>query len=389
MAKKTNVSNNNFSFLELDKQLSKISGFETGSILENNEFSEPNEYINTGNYLLNAQLSGTLFGGVSNNRSMGIVGDPQTGKTFLCLNIAREMQKKGYNVIYCDTEAGVDKQIAKKFGIDTTRMRYQPIKTVNEFKFFVANLIELVSKIKKEGKDLKIALFLDSLGMLTTDKEIIDALKGRNSMDMGLKSKELRSLFRVITLDLTSAKIPLICTNHTTTGGIGTFITTKEASGGDGPIFAMSNVIFLSKAQLKEDGTTRTGIIVTSTPKKTRFTRPHTIKFHISFINGMNPYIGLQDFVSWDTCGIQRGTMKIDKNSGEITFTPSETSHYWAVKHLNKNVTSKELFTNEVFTNEVLKNLDEKVIKPHFLLPNYHNIEELNEILDYENNNKI
>ena len=39
-----------FSFAELDKQLSKISGFETGSLLENNSFSEVDEWIPTGNY---------------------------------------------------------------------------------------------------------------------------------------------------------------------------------------------------------------------------------------------------------------------------------------------------------------------------------------------------
>ncbi len=133
-----------FSFAELDKQLSKIDGFEMGSLLETNEFSEVTEWIPTGNYLLNAQLSGTLFGGIANNRSMGIAGDPQTGKSFLCMNIVREAQKIGYNVIYCDTEGAIDKSGAKKFGIDTNMVRYQPIKTITDFKVFTANLIEKV-----------------------------------------------------------------------------------------------------------------------------------------------------------------------------------------------------------------------------------------------------
>lgn len=65
-----------FSFLDLDKELSKISGFETGSILTDNTFSQVDEWIPTGNYLLNAQLSGTLFGGIPNTRSLGLMGDP-------------------------------------------------------------------------------------------------------------------------------------------------------------------------------------------------------------------------------------------------------------------------------------------------------------------------
>lgn len=366
-----------FSFAELDKQLSKIEGFESGSILEINDFSEVTEWIPTGNYLLNAQLSGSLFGGIANNRSMGIAGDPQTGKSFLCMNIVREAQKVGYNVIYCDTEGAIDKSSAKKFGIDTTTVRYQPIRTITDFKIFVANLLDKVKEARKQGAEPKILIVLDSLGMLSTDKETGDALKGKSAMDMGIRSKELRSLFRVITLDLTGAKIPLVCTNHTTTGNIGGFMPTKEAAGGDGPIFSMSNVIMLSKAQLKENDGTKTGIVVTSTPKKARFTKPYPVKFHISFLNGMNAFVGLQDFVSWETCGIQKGKLEVDKKTGEMVFTPNESSTRWAVEHLGKTVPSSQIFTPEIFTMDVLKKLDEKVIKPHFLLPDLFDESEL------------
>jgi RecA/RadA recombinase len=370
-----------FSFLELDKQLSKIEGFEMGSILENNMFSEVTDYIPTGNYLLNAQLSGSLFGGIANNRSIGIAGDPSTGKTFLAMNITREAQKKDYDVIYCDTEGAIDKSSAKKFGVDPNRVRYQPIKTINDFKIFTTNVLEKVKNARKDGAEPKIMIILDSLGMLSTDKETGDAIKGKSAMDMGLRSKEMRSLFRVITLDLTGVRIPLVCTNHTTTGGIGGFMPTKEASGGDGPIFSMSNVIMLSKAQLKENDT-KTGIIVTSTPKKARFTRPYPVKFHISFMNGMNPYVGLQDFVSWDICGIERGKLEVDKKSGEMEFTPNASSTRWAIKHLGKTVTSSQLFNGEIFTDEVLKMIDDKAIKTHFLLPDLFDNQVLEDFVD-------
>jgi hypothetical protein len=77
----------------------------------------------------------------------------------------------------------------------------------------------------------------------------------------------------------------------------------------------------------------------------------------------MNPYVGLQDFVSWESCGIQRG--KLEKG----VFTPVESSPRWAVKHLGKTIPSTQLFSSEVFTEEILKELDEKIIKKHFELP--------------------
>jgi RecA/RadA recombinase len=361
-----------FSFLELDKELSKIAGFETGSILADNTFSDVDDWIPTGNYLLNAQLSGTLFGGIPNTRSLGLMGDPGTGKSFVCLNVTREAQKKGYNVIYCDTEGAIDRSTATKFGIDPHQIRYQPIKTVTEFQTFVSNLLDLVKKAKLNGAQPKILLILDSLGMLSTDKELRDAIEGKNAADMGAKAKELRKLFRVITLDLTQAKIPLVCTNHVYAGG--GYLPTKESSGGDGPIFAMSVISFLSKAQLKEgNSTTKTGIIVTSNLKKSRFTIPEPVKFHISFLNGMNPYVGLQEFVSWEACGIARGKLEETKGpdgTKSLTFVPSESPQSrWAVKHLGKTVPSTQLFTPEVFTEEVLKQLDVNVIQKHFQLP--------------------
>jgi len=384
MAKKS--TSKEFSFLDLDKELSKIKGFETGSILTENTFSEVDEWIPTGNYLLNAQLSGTLFGGIPNTRSLGLMGDPGTGKSFVCLNVAREAQKKGYDVIYCDTEGAIDKSSALKFGIDPDKVRYQPIKTVTEFQTFVSNLLELVKKAKEKGNDPKIILILDSLGMLSTDKELNDALVGKNAADMGAKAKELRKLFRVITLDLTAAKIPLVCTNHVYAGG--GFFPTKESSGGDGPIFAMSVISFLSKAQLKEgNSTTKTGIIVTSNLKKSRFTVPEPVKFHISFANGMNPYVGLQDFISWEACGIGRGKFEEQTVDGkkQNVFVPSDSPQArWAVRHLGKTVTSSQLFTSEVFTQEVLEELDENVIQTHFKLPAMASNDEISSALESE-----
>lgn len=144
----------------------------------------------------------------------GGISSHNTGKSFLCLNIVREAQKKGYNVIYCDTEGAIDKTSALKFGIDAHKIRYQPIQTVSQFQTFVSNVVEMVKKAKIASEDPKIMLVVDSLGMLSTDKELADAVKGHNAADMGSKAKELRKLFRVITLDLTAAKIPLIVTNH-------------------------------------------------------------------------------------------------------------------------------------------------------------------------------
>lgn len=420
MAKK-NTGSGSFSFEAFDSELSKIPGMELGSIISKNTFSVVTDHIHTGNYLLNAQISGSLFGGVANARSLGLVGDPETGKTFICLNIAANAIKQGYYVFWCDTEGAVEDEDFRKFGINTdpekgpVNLRYDPIKTVEQFKIFMGNIISKKEKHEKEfGEPLKFVVFLDSMGMMNTEKEVNDLADNKSKSDMGIKAKQLRALFRAITLDMTGAKIPLIATNHTTIGGIGSYTgPTKESAGGDGPIFSFSNVLFFSKKMLngsnddlnkKADAKTATGILITSRQKKSRKQLKIPITMHVSFRGGMNPFVGLEDYVSWEACGIERGKImtpkeyekagkpgyeftkkieQVDKKTGEVTykdeqafFVPSASGR-WCVKHLGKSLpAARYLFTKEVFPDEVLKQLDENSIKKAFKLPDISEEEE-------------
>jgi RecA/RadA recombinase len=396
-------------FTELDSLLSKVN--EKGSVITNNTFSKIDEWIDTGNYLLNAQLSGTLFGGYPNSRSICLAGESGTGKTFLTLNACREAQKMGYNIIYMDSEAAVDEDIVRNFGINPDTFRYQPVSTPQEVRHFVTNLCDTIKKAK--GSEIpKIMLVLDSLGNLATNKERTDAITGSEKKDM-TKQQELRSLFRVITTDLAEIKIPFIFTNHTY-ASIGSYIPSQTISGGGGAIYNASVILQLSKSSLKEGddaataaGVQKTGIIVTSKAAKNRFARPIPIKFHISFYKGMNRYVGLEAYINWESCGIQRGKILDQKTfdktiagkAAEATIAPTkwlhkfedgtekvfyfeakETARTIVVKHLGCEVKINELFTHRVITDAVLKELDEKIIKKMFMLPSISDLQELEEL---------
>ena len=70
---------------------------------------------------------------------------------------------------------------------------------------------------------------LDSLGMLSTEKEITDALNDKQVRDM-TKSQLVKGAFRMLTLKLGQANVPLIVTNHTY-DVIGAYVPTKEMEG--------------------------------------------------------------------------------------------------------------------------------------------------------------
>ena len=351
------------------------------SKIEIRGFSDIEEYISTGNYLLNAQMSGSLFGGYPNTRSIGIAGDSGAGKTFLCLNAVREFQAKGYMVIYIDTEGAIDSSDYIKFGVDLTKLKYLRMGLISEVKFFVNDLLETI----KENPGLKIAMFVDSVGMLDTDKSKSDMEKGKNAGDMGLRAKEMRALFKSFTLDLSNHKIPFIFTNHTYASM--DQYTPKGMAGGGGPEFSASIILMLSKGTLRDENKTTTGIIVRSKTKKNRLAKPIDIEFHISFHKGMNPFVGLEQYVSWENCGVGRGNKLTEKEysklkadeqelcslfvlAGEVFyFFPKKLGKTYLVRHNGDEVPVKEFFSSRLFTKEVLAELDEAVIKPSFRFP--------------------
>jgi hypothetical protein len=193
---------------------------------------------------------------------------------------------------------------------------------------------------------------------------------------------------------------------------VGSFIPQDVMSGGGGPLYNASIINFLHKSQLKDEAPKgedagemkATGIIVRSAPKKNRFARPITVRFHISFFKGMNPYVGLEEYISWKNCGIEKGQLfdekgyqkwapedkqkAIDNNWGfefegkKLYFYPKATSRTFVCRHLGKTITPGELFTSTTFTDVVLHELDDKVIKPKFMLPDVGDINDTEEFID-------
>lgn len=364
-----------FSFADLNKEMAKHSTY--GDTLDKSTVSEIDHYIPTGNYNLNACLTGSLFGGYPNNRAVALAGPSGTGKTFLLMNAIKQAQDLGYSIVFYDSENAVDKDLVQKFGIDPKKFRYEPCNTVQEFRSSVTALTDTLIEQKNKGAALpKIMICLDSAGNLATQKEVDDAKSGSDKADM-TRAKLLKSTFRILMTKLGICKIPFLFTNHTYQTQ--DLFSRQVGGGGTGPEYAASIILFLGKAKLK-DGTEQTGIIVTAKPNKNRFAQPLPIKFHISFNKGMNAYIGLEEYISWDNCGIERGRFitegqyeKLteagqadcrqhiyDKGGKEVTvyFQPAATARKMAVAHLNDLVDLNELFTPRVMTQEVLQRLE-------------------------------
>lgn len=374
------------------KEAKKFEFSKVGSILDNIAKSVPiviekevkeKQFISTGCYLLDAALSAKLVGGgILGGRIFGLLGESGAGKSFIAYSICKSAQKSGYSIIYIDTENSIDLEGITKFGIDNSQDKFRLIRSnkVEDINISITQLLDELKEAKMDGFEIpKIIIVLDSIGMMSSNKEKEDLLKGAMKQDM-TRAKGLNALFRSISSDLGFLDIPMVCCNHTY---LSQDLFPKEISkGGMGLVYSASVLGFLSKSKLKtgeEDDMDlgQSGISVLFKTQKNRLAKPKKIRFDISFAHGMNPYTGLDAFCRpeyFNQIGIAKGKMEVDKSTGEMKFTPGGLK--WYIDHLNKSVHTKQLFTPEVFTQEVLLKM-EPIVNDYFRFKTIDEIEEV------------
>ena len=257
------------------------------------DIDETETYVDTGSYVLNSLVSGSIFGGVSGNKITAIAGESSTGKTFFSLAVVKNFMDSnpdGY-CLYFDTEAAVNKSLLSGRGIDLTRLVVVNVVTIEQFRQKALQAVDIYLKTPEDER--KPCMFvLDSLGMLSTEKEITDALNDKQVRDM-TKSQLVKGAFRMLTLKLGQAKIPMIVTNHTY-DVIGSYVPTKEMGGGSGLKYAASTIIYLSKKKEK-DGTEVVGNLIKAKTTKSRLSKENkdvTIRLFYDH-RGLDRYYGL------------------------------------------------------------------------------------------------
>jgi RecA/RadA recombinase len=268
------------------------------------------DYIDTGNVLLNAQISANgKTGGMPSGRVWQLAGESSVGKTYLGLETLKNAQKQGYFGILYDSEmANNDKEALKKRGINTNNLLYIPIDTVENLKTSMLNIIE-----EAESTD-KIFIMVDSIGNLSTRKELEDSIDGSTTKDM-TRPAQLKALFRTVTIKAGVKNVPVIAINHTyaNMGGFGGPVI----AGGGGPAYNSSITNQFSKAQEKDSKGNTSGALLTSTVTKCRTAKEKTkVKFTIDFEDGLTRYSGLEQFCL-DEKLIEKSSIKEKDKAGK------------------------------------------------------------------------
>jgi len=323
------------------KDIIKETGNEyAGLVSDGIDSADVTSFIDTGSYSFNALLSGSIYGGMPGNKITAIAGEAATGKTFFALGICKAFLDKDPDagIIYFESESAISKQMIEARGIDSKRMVIVPVATVQEFR---NQSIKILDKyIEQTEKTRKPLMFvLDSLGMLSTTKEMEDTAAGKETRDM-TRSQIVKSTFRVLTLKLGRANIPMIMTNHTY-DVIGSMFPQKEMGGGSGLKYAASSIIYLSKRKDKE-GTEVVGNIIHCKNFKSRLTKENAmIDVKLTYKTGLDKYYGLIEL------GEEAGVFKKVSTRYEM---PDGSKVFG--KNINDN-------PEKYFTKEVLDKIDE------------------------------
>ena len=274
------------------KDIIKSTGNEYAALVEDGvEAGDVSSFIQTGSYIFNALLSGSIYGGLPSNKILALAGESATGKTYFLMGIVKNFldANPDAGVIYFESESAITKQMVVDRGIDPKRMVIVPVTTVQEFRTQAIKVIDTYLA-QNEADRKPMFLCLDSLGMLSTTKEVEDTTDGKETRDM-TRAQVLKAAFRVLTLKLGKAKIPMVVTNHTYES-MGLF-STKEMGGGSGLKYAASSIVYLSKKKEK-DGTEVVGNIIHCKNHKSRLTVENKmVDVRLTYDKGLDKYYGL------------------------------------------------------------------------------------------------
>ena len=268
-------------------------------------FSDPTDWISTGNFALNYLISGDFNKGVPLGKVSVLAGESGAGKSYIASgNIIKNAQEQGIFVILIDSENALDEQWLQALNVDTSEEKLLKLslsmiddvaKTVSEF---MKGYKEQHSEAKETAP--KVLFVIDSLGMLLTPTDVDQFEKGEMKGDLGRKPKALTALVRNCVNMFGSWNVGLIATNHTYASQ-DMFDPDDKISGGQGFIYASSIVIAMKKLKLKEDEAGNKisevrGIRAACKVMKTRYAKPfESVQVKIPYDTGMDPYSGLVD----------------------------------------------------------------------------------------------
>lgn len=305
------------------------------------------DWISTGSSLLDLAISNRPNGGIPVGRITELTGLEQSGKSLVSGHILAETQKKDGVAVLIDTETSVSVEYLRAIGVDTDKLLYIHVDTVEDI---FATIDNIIATIRKSNKDRLVTIVTDSVSAASTKVEMATdySKDGYATTKAILISKAMRKL----TSTIGRQRIALVFTNQLRQKMGVMFGDPWTTSGGKALAFHASVRIRLkSMGQIKKGATTEVvGGKCEATIVKNRMGPPQRkASFEIYFNRGVD------DIGSWITT---LKTYKVFKQGGAYySYTDSKGKDY---KFMAKEF--PELLKDEDLKNELYQHICDKLI---------------------------
>lgn len=306
----------------LDK-LIKAGSVKNADILSDSSFFVMKDCIPTELPILNIAFSGSIDGGLVPGLTI-VAGQSKSYKTLLslyCMKAYFDKYPEAIALLY-DSEFGITPEYLEMNGIDSSRIIHIPIEHIEQLKF------DIVKRLTEIERGDKVFIMIDSIGSLSSKKEVEDAIDEKSVADM-TRAKSIRSLLRIITPHLTMKDIPCLAINHTYQT---MEMFSKAVVGGGTSVMYSANQVFIITRSQEKDGTDLVGYNFTINIEKSRFVKEKSkLTFQVKFNEGINKYSGLMDIAlaSGHVIKPKNGWYQVAGIEKNYRFDDTQNAEFW------------------------------------------------------------
>ena len=283
--------------------IDEINPFAT--YLNDSTLSTVKGWVDTGSYVLNAIISGSVFGGIPKGRVTVLAGPSMTGKTYFIIQAAANAQIAGMTVVIFDTENAIEPESAARLGLDISKVKYVPCVSIEQTRNAIFKFLSSVKESKLEGKFF---IAIDSLGNLQSEMDIKRMDKESTSQDTGTKARAMKTLMQTCTNLGAVTQTTIVMTNHVYDDPMAMYPSLeKNMPGGRSVVYLPSLTIQLARKPVKDDGKNDqaklavaqknySGVIIRALTVKNRFIKQYLEgEMFLSFSTGLDRFYGLTE----------------------------------------------------------------------------------------------
>ena len=352
------------------KNIKKSTGAQE---IEESSLAKVTEYLSTGSYAINRVVSGSIYNGCPVGRISTIAGESQSGKSLLVANtIIEALKNNKVDIVYIfDSEGGVLVDYFKSNNVDMTKINHIPVISLEQCAVKMLNLYDTLVEARQDwlndpdnNDEIRALVVLDSIGGLSSDKLINDAVKKDQMVaDMGSSAKLRNNLMRGLMMRVPMSNATLLIVNHIyddPSAGMFGASKIKQMGGGRGLVYSSHVILQCDKLLVKSNNDD----FITGEEKdddtlgfykgnrlrffvvKSRVAKPaFQATVFLSFDHGFNKWDGLvEDATNWGYIQDVRGGVIVPSYS-------------------DKRITRKELITNDEIWNTFINDFEKKSIE--------------------------